>query len=126
MAVIIFKPTEKCNSNCIYCDVVARKDQHVVMSFDLLELVFKNIDEFLKSKPDINIQISGHTDNVGPDDYNLKLSQQRAQAVVDYMIAKEISSSRLSANGFGKTQPVESNESEMGRQKNRRVEFTIM
>jgi len=60
MAVIIFKPTEKCNSNCIYCDVVARKDQHVVMSFDLLELVFKNIDEFLKSKPEEKLTLIWH------------------------------------------------------------------
>ncbi len=81
---------------------------------------------FLNSHSEIKIQINGHTDNIGADDYNMNLSQQRAQAVVDYLISKNISSDRLTAKGYGKTKPVESNESEEGRMKNRRVEFTIL
>jgi len=60
MAVIIFKPIEKCNSNCIYCDVVTRKDQQAVMSFELLEIVFKNINEYLLSKPDDKLSLIWH------------------------------------------------------------------
>ncbi len=59
MATIIFKPTEKCNSNCIYCDVVTRKKPKT-MSLDLLELIFKNIDDFLKAKPAENVQVIWH------------------------------------------------------------------
>ncbi|NTW32212.1 MAG: radical SAM protein [Bacteroidetes bacterium] len=59
MATIIFKPTEKCNSNCIYCDVVTRKKPKT-MSLDLLEHIFKNIDEYLKSKPKEHIQLIWH------------------------------------------------------------------
>jgi len=59
MATIIFKPTEKCNSNCIYCDVVVKK-QPKTMSFELLEHIFKNIDEYLKAKPQERIQLVWH------------------------------------------------------------------
>lgn len=81
---------------------------------------------FLQSRSDIRIEISGHTDNVGADEYNLRLSELRAQSVVDYLISKAVASGRLVAKGYGKTKPVESNATEEGRQKNRRVEFTIL
>lgn len=72
------------------------------------------------------IELSGHTDNVGSDDANLTLSQERAKAVVDYLIAKGVEVNRISARGYGETKPVASNDTDDGRQLNRRVEFTIL
>lgn len=80
---------------------------------------------FLSSHPELRIEISGHTDNHGTDEYNSNLSQARAQAVLDYVISKGISSSRLVAKGYGESKPIDTNETDAGRQMNRRVEFTI-
>ncbi len=82
--------------------------------------------ELLAVNGKMQIEISGHTDNVGSDDSNLKLSNDRAQTVMDYAIAKGIDSSRLKFKGYGKTKPVSSNDTEDGKQLNRRVEFTIL
>ena len=82
--------------------------------------------QFLRENPEFSIQINGHTDNVGSDEYNQRLSELRAQAVVDYLIAANIPAARLAAKGFGESLPVDSNDAEEGRQRNRRVEFTIM
>jgi len=80
---------------------------------------------FLKENPDITIQISGHTDNVNTDEYNLKLSENRAKAVHTFLIQNNISASRVTYKGYGESNPVETNDTEEGRQLNRRVEFTI-
>lgn len=82
--------------------------------------------EVLNEMPALKIEVSSHTDSRGSDDYNLKLSQSRAQSVVDYLISKGISQSRVSAKGYGKAQPVATNETEEGRQQNRRTEFRIL
>jgi outer membrane protein OmpA-like peptidoglycan-associated protein/tetratricopeptide (TPR) repeat protein len=74
----------------------------------------------------MKIEISGHTDNKGSDDYNQKLSQSRAKAVVDYLIAHGIDNKRLEFKGFGESQPIVENETEEGRQLNRRTEFKIL
>ena len=74
----------------------------------------------------IKIEISAHTDNVGSDDFNLKLSQSRAESVLAYLVLNGIQDSRLSAKGFGSTKPIADNNTEQGRQKNRRVEFKII
>ena len=105
---------------------------NIFFDFDKASLTSESIPElqrlvsFLNSQGDVRIQISGHTDSVGTVEYNISLSQARAQAVVDYLISHGISSSRLTAVGYGKGIPVESNETEEGRGKNRRVEFTIL
>ena len=75
--------------------------------------------------PDTNIVIYGYTDSSGPDDYNLKLSQQRAEAVKSYLSKKGVSSARFTTTGMGEADPIESNETDAGRSKNRRVEFAI-
>jgi OOP family OmpA-OmpF porin len=80
----------------------------------------------LEKNPEMYIQISGHTDDVGADDVNLKLSSDRANAVKDYLIGKGIADSRVTAVGYGETKPLETNATEDGKQKNRRVEFTIL
>ncbi|MGM0530475.1 MAG: OmpA family protein [Bacteroidota bacterium] len=80
---------------------------------------------FLEEHPGITIQLSGHTDSIGTRQNNLVLSKRRAQAVKDYLIEAGISPERMTTKGFGETQPVAENDTPEGRQKNRRVEFTI-
>lgn len=80
----------------------------------------------LKNNSKMEIEMSGHTDNVGSDDANLKLSEERAKAVKDYIVSKGIAESRIISKGYGKTKPVSTNDNEEGRQLNRRVEFTIL
>ena len=82
--------------------------------------------EFLKQNPSVEIEISGHTDNKGSDDYNETLSQGRSESVVDYIISQGVDSYRLTAHGYGESKPIDSNDSEDGRANNRRVEFTVM
>ena len=71
------------------------------------------------------IEVQGHTDNVGNADYNMKLSDDRANAVRNYLISKGVESTRMMANGYGMEQPIADNNTKAGRQKNRRVEFKI-
>lgn len=80
---------------------------------------------FLNANPDVKIEISGHTDNVGDKKYNLGLSERRAQSVYNYLIANGISASRLSYKGYGDTKPVATNDTDKGRQLNRRTEMVI-
>ncbi|MFZ6014462.1 MAG: OmpA family protein [Bacteroidota bacterium] len=82
--------------------------------------------DFLKENSSVEIEISGHTDNKGSDDYNINLSQGRSQAVVDYLISQGIESFRLTAHGYGETKPIDTNDSDAGRANNRRVEFTVL
>jgi len=81
---------------------------------------------FMKDNPDIKVEILGHTDDRGSATYNQKLSEDRAMAVTKYLQDKGISLDRLRYRGYGLTQPIASNETEMGRQLNRRVEFRIV
>ncbi len=71
-----------------------------------------------------SVDIAGHTCSVGPEDYNLGLSERRANAVVGYLSANGIGRARLTAQGFGEAQPVADNASRDGRAQNRRVELT--
>lgn len=72
------------------------------------------------------IEISGHTDNVGSDDANMKLSDDRAKSVTEYIVSKGIKTERITAKGYGETKPLGTNDTEEGKQLNRRVEFTIL
>jgi outer membrane protein OmpA-like peptidoglycan-associated protein len=72
------------------------------------------------------IQVEGHTDNVGAAQYNKDLSARRAASVVRYLVAKGVAPERLRAVGFGYDKPIASNETALGRARNRRVEFTIV
>lgn len=82
--------------------------------------------QLLKDVPSLVIEISGHTDNVGSETMNAKLSQSRADAVVAYLVGKGIKKERLKSKGYGSSQPVASNSSADGRQQNRRTEFEIL
>ncbi len=87
--------------------------------------LMENVVSFLRSDPEARITISGHTDSIGSDAYNLKLSRDRANEVRDYLIGYGIDGSRLTALGFGEARPIASNDTEIGRETNRRVEFRI-
>lgn len=80
----------------------------------------------LEETPELKIEISGHTDNIGNASINQKLSEDRAKAVVDYLLGKGIASSRLTFKGYGFSQPVAGNDTNEGRQQNRRTEFKVL
>ena len=75
--------------------------------------------------PGLRLDVEGHTDSVGGDDYNQRLSEQRGAAVRDYLTRQGMATSSVTAKGFGKTQPVASNDTAQGRQQNRRVEMVV-
>lgn len=82
--------------------------------------------KLLNDNPTIKIELGSHTDSKGSDEYNMKLSDNRSKSVVDYLIAKGISTSRLVAKGYGETKPIDTNDTDAGRQNNRRTEFKIL
>jgi len=82
--------------------------------------------KFMSENPNVQIELSGHTDNVGSHDTNVKLSEDRAVAVKDYLVSKGIVFHRIMAVGYGETKPLNKNDSEVNKQINRRVEFTII
>jgi len=75
--------------------------------------------------PSLHVAVEGHTDSVGSDDYNQSLSEHRAESVRDYFVQQGISSGAIEARGFGKTEPIASNDTPEGRQQNRRVELIL-
>ena len=91
-------------------------------SFVELDRVVK----MLADNPAIEIEMSAHTDSRGSDDYNFKLSDNRARSVMEYILSKGIATSRIRSQGYGETKPVVPNDSDENRQLNRRVEFTIL
>ncbi len=80
----------------------------------------------LMTKPDLKIEVSGHTDNIGTRQFNLDLSEKRAKAVVNYLISQGIAENRLTYIGFGSLKPLSRNNTEYERKKNRRVEFKVI
>lgn len=95
---------------------------------DILPESFPELDlvvHFLKTNPNVRIELAGHTDNRGVHNDNVKLSQQRVSKVKDYLVTKGVDAKRISGKGYGGTKPIASNDSEESRRMNRRVEFTI-
>ena len=80
----------------------------------------------MKLKENIKIQILGHTDNVGNDDSNFLLSENRAKAVKQFLTNKGINSNRIEVKAFGENQPIATNDTEEGRSKNRRIEVLVL
>jgi flagellar motor protein MotB len=98
-------------------------------SYDLLpesKVELQKLIEFLNLNKTVFIEIEGHTDNVGSEDMNQKLSESRAKEVYKYLINKGIYDDRMKYKGYGLTQPVSSNETPEGRALNRRTEFMII
>jgi outer membrane protein OmpA-like peptidoglycan-associated protein/tetratricopeptide (TPR) repeat protein len=90
---------------------------------------YPELDEvvkFLKENPKIRVEISGHTDNVGVENYNQQLSLKRAQSVVNYFLSKGIVAAQLTQVGYGSKKPIKPNDTEDNRQVNRRIEFKIV
>ncbi|RMF57285.1 MAG: OmpA family protein [Bacteroidetes bacterium] len=88
----------------------------------------RNLDELAESLaryPQTNVLIAGHTDSTGPEEYNLALSERRARSAAAYLIGRGIDPSRITTVGHGETMPVATNDTEAGRQQNRRVEIAI-
>jgi outer membrane protein OmpA-like peptidoglycan-associated protein len=83
------------------------------------------ISGILLAHPGLTLQIEGHTDSVGSDDFNQQLSERRADSVRDFLAEQGVAASAMSAHGFGKTQPVATNDTPDGRQRNRRVELVV-
>lgn len=97
-------------------------------SYELTDTAKEQLDkmaEYMKLNKAINVEVGGHTDSMGTEDYNQTLSEQRAKSVVDYLSGKGIDASRLSAVGYGKKHPVATNDTEEGRAQNRRIEFKV-
>ncbi len=85
-----------------------------------------NTVEIMKEHDNYYVEVIGHTDIIGPDDYNVDLSKERAQAVLNYLVKKGVPKERLQINFFGSTKPITSNETDRGRAQNRRVDFVIL
>ena len=118
--LVPFRKGEKMTLNNVFFEF----DQSELKKESFNEL--NRIAEFLKDKDSVIIELSGHTDNKGGDDYNLSLSQKRAEAVKSYLVSKGVPDNRLVAKGYGKSAPVTTNNTEEGRLQNRRVEFLIL
>jgi len=82
--------------------------------------------KLLNDNPTIKIELGSHTDSKGSDDYNMKLSDNRSKSVVSYLIDHGIAATRLVAKGYGETKPIDTNDTDEGRQNNRRTEFKIL
>lgn len=96
---------------------------------ELLETSIKELNQLykhLEENPNLKIEVYGHTDNTGLDSRNAELSEQRAKAVADYLILKGLSESKITWFGFGSSKPISNNDTEDGRQENRRVEFKLI
>lgn len=84
------------------------------------------ISDTMKENPNLVIEVQGHTDNVGSNESNLKLSQDRAEAVRKYLLSKKIQAARVTSVGYGETKPIATNDTEDGRAQNRRVQLAIV
>ncbi|HSH50767.1 MAG TPA: OmpA family protein, partial [Bacteroidales bacterium] len=120
VALNAIKPGEK---------IILRNIFYATDSYELMDKSVAELDKltkFLEDNPDLEIEISGHTDSVGTNEYNLTLSEKRAQSVVKYLINQGISIKRLTYKGYGEEQPVDTNETDEGRANNRRTEIKIL
>ncbi|MCJ7459903.1 MAG: OmpA family protein [candidate division Zixibacteria bacterium] len=88
--------------------------------------ILDQVASSLIDRPDVKVEIAGHTDSKGSDAYNLKLSNARADAVMQYLISKGVKADNLTAKGYGETQPIADNKTDEGRAENRRVELRRM
>jgi outer membrane protein OmpA-like peptidoglycan-associated protein len=89
------------------------------------KLKLAKVAGILLAHPSLTLQIEGHTDNIGSDEYNQKLSQRRADTVKEFLVAQGVAEANVTTTGFGETQPVAANTNAAGRQQNRRVEVVV-
>ena len=120
---IELQPIER-NASVVLKNIFFETNRYELTPASLVEL--DKLVVLLSENPTISIEISGHTDNIGKADANLLLSESRAKAVVDYLASKKIDAKRLTYKGFGLTNPLADNATEMGRALNRRTEMKIV
>ncbi|MCO5230828.1 MAG: OmpA family protein [Chitinophagales bacterium] len=111
-------------ANIILKNILFKTDSYELGDLSFPEL--QKIIELMNANKNIKAIVKGHTDNIGSSNYNLELSQKRAQSVVDYLLQNGIAADRLSAKGMGASQPISTNDTEEGRLENRRTEFQIV
>ncbi|HMS51179.1 MAG TPA: OmpA family protein, partial [Chitinophagales bacterium] len=125
----IVGPNEKVISWNVGAPVVLKNVFFETGKYELQPLSYPELNrlvELLNQTPEMRIELSGHTDNVGLAAANQTLSVNRAKAVYNYLIAQGINANRLSYKGYGDTRPVAPNTTDEGRAANRRTEFTIL
>lgn len=111
-------------STIVLKDIYFEFDKNTLLQQSYKELV--RLIDLLRDNPKMKIEIQGHTDNQGSASYNQRLSEQRAKAVVDYLVGHGIEAKRLSYKGYGKESPIADNATEEGRATNRRVAFKVI
>jgi outer membrane protein OmpA-like peptidoglycan-associated protein len=88
--------------------------------------ILEDVARIMREKPDMKLKITGHTDAIGSDEANMKLSMRRAEAVKDYLVKRGVAADRFTTDGKGESQPVDSNDNDLGRARNRRIEFSVI
>jgi len=105
--------------------------EHILFDFGLYDLnplakeELEHLINVLKRFPELKVEIAGHTDNIGSEEDNMLLSENRAKAVVDYIVGQGITTENISFKGYGSSKPIDSNDTEEGRSKNRRTELEV-
>lgn len=120
---IVLKPIEK-GTKVVLNNVFFETGKSDLSNESRVEL--NKAVELMETNPSMVIEVGGHTDNVGDDDFNMKLSHERAKSVRQYLVNAGIDSGRIQAKGYGETTPVADNDTEEGRAANRRTEFIIL
>jgi outer membrane protein OmpA-like peptidoglycan-associated protein len=120
---IPLKPIEE-GKTIVLKNIFYETDSYALKPESVYEL--NKVVRFLMTNPSIEVEISGHTDNVGTEAYNLNLSKKRAQSVVDYLVDKGIDPTRLKYKGYGYSIPIDTNDTPEGRANNRRTELKVL
>ena len=111
-------------SNTILRNIFFKFDSYELMPQSFVEL--DRMADFIKNSVGLKFEIGGHTDNVGKDVYNQQLSEKRAKAVCDYLLAKGVNAGQLSFKGYGESVPIGDNATPEGREMNRRTELKVV
>jgi outer membrane protein OmpA-like peptidoglycan-associated protein len=120
---ITLKPIEK-GAKVVLNNIFFETGKATLSPQSYVEL--EKASDLLKANPSMIIEVGGHTDNVGDDESNMKLSHDRAKSVRDYLLKAGIPPNRMQAKGYGELNPIASNENDEGRKANRRTEFVIL
>ena len=120
----IMLDTSSRSTTLVFENILFESNKAILLPISYFELDI--IVEFLNINPQAKIEVDGHTDNKGNERQNKVLSEKRARAIASYFIDKKIDTDRITTKGFGSSKSITTNETEDGRQKNRRVEFSII
>ncbi len=118
------RDTIELNTDYILKNIQFEFDRYVLLRSSFIEL--DKVVEYLKQRPEIHVRLSGHTDFIGSEEYNLILSRNRARSVADYFVSKGIQSQRIISYGFGKARPIMLEKTDEARKINRRVEIRFV